>query len=175
MIRPCDAWVLRRLLVGHTLNGELEAVSTPLRRLADHLASLPSEGLQGPCDGFLAGRDDAAEIIGVLADVDPEGLLPDQGDGGVPRVPSVLSSQETSSSPGMSAGKRSRLTPPWPPLAAPGGSATAARGSGRFTRARGFWHGWNPGRSPPSETRKGGWNVPPPQALGHLGTGPTTR
>ena len=41
-INPFDAWVLRRLLVGHSLNGELKSVSEPFRELVDRLATLPA-------------------------------------------------------------------------------------------------------------------------------------
>jgi hypothetical protein len=79
MIRPHDAWVLRRLVCvcDHGLNGELQTVSEPFRRLADHLAALPVEDRQKALDGFLCGRDDRDQIIMDLADIDPEGPPPE--------------------------------------------------------------------------------------------------
>src|SRR5689334_11749109 len=71
-----DAWAMRRLLTGHVLNGELEEVSRPLRRVAVHLAGLPRESRSVAFDGYLAGRDDAAKIIETLAGVDPTGPPP---------------------------------------------------------------------------------------------------
>jgi hypothetical protein len=76
MISPYDAWVLRGLLIGRSLNGELQAVSTPFHRIAEHLASL-TEGRQAAWEGYLAGRDDAAKIIATLANVDLAGLAPE--------------------------------------------------------------------------------------------------
>jgi hypothetical protein len=75
-IRPTDAYLLRRLLVGHFLNGELETVSRPFRGVADHLAALSVEARQIAWEGFLSGRDDRDRIIMTLADVDPEGPAP---------------------------------------------------------------------------------------------------
>lgn len=77
MIRRYDAWVLRRLLVGQRLNGELQNVSEPFRRLADHLAALPPASRQGAWEGFLYGRSDAAGIIKSLANVEPLDPAPD--------------------------------------------------------------------------------------------------
>ena len=34
MTTPHEAWTLRRLLIGHTLNGELQAISEPYRGVA---------------------------------------------------------------------------------------------------------------------------------------------
>jgi hypothetical protein len=77
MIRPYDAWVLSRILFGQALNGELEAVSRPFRRVADHLATRPVEALQNAWEGFLTGRDDRDQIILALANIDPTGPPPE--------------------------------------------------------------------------------------------------
>ena len=76
-IRPYDAWVLSRLLCGFALNGELEAVSTPFRPLAHHLAVRSAEARQDDWEAFLTGRDDRDQIILALADVDPLGPPPE--------------------------------------------------------------------------------------------------
>src|SRR4051794_17450996 len=80
MIRPYDAWVLGRLVCGHILNGELQAVSRPFRGVADHLATLPPEARQAAWEAFLSGRDDRAQIILALANIDPEGPAPEADD-----------------------------------------------------------------------------------------------
>jgi hypothetical protein len=100
------------VLTGHDLNGELQAVSEPFRQIAERLASLPLEDRLAVWEAFLCDREDRDRLILALANVDPEGTPPDQGGGEeeVSRVPRVLSSQETASSPGMSAGKWHPLT-----------------------------------------------------------------
>jgi hypothetical protein len=77
MIQRYDAWALRRLLAGQPINGELQAVSEPFRRLAEHLASLHLEARHAALDGFLAGCNDSDAIIKALADVDPSGQPPE--------------------------------------------------------------------------------------------------
>jgi hypothetical protein len=79
MIRPLDAWTLRRLVTGLHVNGELQALSGPFRLLGDRLADLPVRDRQNALEGFLAGREDAAEIVLALADVDPTGSPPHPG------------------------------------------------------------------------------------------------
>jgi hypothetical protein len=74
---PFDAWTLRRLLCGHELNGELEAVSGPFRPLAVLLAETPVEVRVDAWGGFLCARDDADELIAALAAVDPDGSAPE--------------------------------------------------------------------------------------------------
>src|SRR5690349_16064382 len=76
-MQSLDAWTLRRLLTGHALNGELGRVSRPFRRMAEHLATLPADDRQTAMGGFLAARDDAAEITHALAAVDPSGPPPE--------------------------------------------------------------------------------------------------
>jgi len=77
MISPYNAWALARLLVGHTLNGELLAVSEPFRGLADHLNALPPGDRLAAWEGFRHGRDDGEELIKAIGDIDPEGPAPE--------------------------------------------------------------------------------------------------
>jgi hypothetical protein len=79
MIRPFDAWTLRCLLCGQTLNGEVEAVSGPLRPLADLLVRLPTDVRQTALDGFLCrcGGADRDALVKALADADPTGPSPE--------------------------------------------------------------------------------------------------
>ena len=83
MIRPKIAHVLRRVLTGHVLNGDGEALSEPFRRFAVYLDALPLEGRQAALDAFLTAREDRDELVKALADADPEGDSPE--DEPVPR------------------------------------------------------------------------------------------
>jgi AAA domain len=76
VIQPLEAWSIRRLLYGESVNGELEAASETFRRLADHLLSLPADGRQGAWDGFLCARSDREALVEALAAVDPVGPPP---------------------------------------------------------------------------------------------------
>ena len=78
MIRPYDTWALACLVAGGDGNGELEHVSSPHRRLCDHLATLPLEARQPALTAFLKSRSEAEEqaVILALADIDPEGPPP---------------------------------------------------------------------------------------------------
>jgi hypothetical protein len=76
-MRLIDAWVLGRLLIGEALNGELEAVSGPFRRLADHLAARPPEARRASWEAFLCGRSDADALVMALAGIDPTGPPPE--------------------------------------------------------------------------------------------------
>ena len=83
MIGPIDAWTLRRLMTGHALNGELQALSEPFRPLAGHLSALPLEARQGAWEGFLCGRADGDALILAMANADPDGPPPEaDGRGG---------------------------------------------------------------------------------------------
>ena len=77
--------VVRRLLCGHDVNGELQAVSGPFRAVADDLAALPLEARQARWDTFLEGRDDRDRIILALAAVDPLGPPPEAKTVAAPR------------------------------------------------------------------------------------------
>lgn len=76
-IQPLDGWTLARLLVGEPLNGERQAVSEPLRRIADHLAALPLEDRRKALNGYLCSIPDPAPFIKAVADADPLGLPPE--------------------------------------------------------------------------------------------------
>jgi hypothetical protein len=80
MMQHYDAWVIRRLLVGHNLNGELRSVSEPFQPLAEELASLSSEERQGHLEAFRRDRPDSQEIILALADADPDDHVPEPSD-----------------------------------------------------------------------------------------------
>ena len=84
MIRPYDTWALARLVAGGDVNGEMEHVSSPHRRLCDHLATLPLEARQPALTAFLKSRPEAEEqaVILALADIDPEGQAPEDPDPG---------------------------------------------------------------------------------------------
>ena len=70
MIRPLDAWRLRRLLTGQSLNGEMDGVSEPFRGLAEQLAALPLGDRQSALERLLDGRQDKNEIIVSMSQVD---------------------------------------------------------------------------------------------------------
>jgi hypothetical protein len=76
-IQPHEAYILRRLVVGHDVNGELDRLSGPFCRVADHLAGLPPELRQVALDGFLCDRSDGDEIVKALVEVDLEGPPPE--------------------------------------------------------------------------------------------------
>jgi hypothetical protein len=75
-LREIEAWVLRQQLADRTLNGELELLSGPVRRLADHLETVPHGSRQIALDGFLCVRRDADEWIAKLAAVNASGPPP---------------------------------------------------------------------------------------------------
>ena len=98
------AWVLRRVIAGQSVNGELAALAEPFRRLASHLEGLPDDARQTTLGGFLAhyARPEADELVKALsgADVtDPTGPEPSR-----------------TASPNRNAGRCSRLiaTTDWP-------------------------------------------------------------
>jgi hypothetical protein len=76
MMRPLEAWVIRRLLNGHDLNGELASLSEPFHRLAGHLASLSPDARQTAVDGFLCDRSDRDDLIRMMIEADPDGPPP---------------------------------------------------------------------------------------------------
>jgi hypothetical protein len=71
-----DAWVLRRLLSGHEVNGELGSMSTKLRPLAEYLAPLDAESRQVGWGAYLAGRLDHEAMINAVAAFDPDAPAP---------------------------------------------------------------------------------------------------
>jgi hypothetical protein len=78
LVTTCDAWLLRRLLTGNTVNGELQAVSKRFRGVAELLSALPLEARQGAWNGFLSGQDDNERIITALTAADPSGPPPEK-------------------------------------------------------------------------------------------------
>lgn len=78
MIRPYDAWILARLVCGHSLNGELESVSPALRGIADHLAGLPDEDRQTALGGFRCSPAiDGPALIKAMTAHHPDGPAPE--------------------------------------------------------------------------------------------------
>jgi hypothetical protein len=76
-IQPYDAYTLRRLIAGQSLNGELLTLAVAFQPLAEHLDRLPLEHRPVAFDGFLCSRPDRGEIVTALADVDLEGPPPE--------------------------------------------------------------------------------------------------
>jgi hypothetical protein len=75
-MRTFDAWILRRLLIGQTLDRELDAVSRSFAALARHLSTLEVAARVVAWNGFLASREDRDQLIQALAEVDPLGPAP---------------------------------------------------------------------------------------------------
>ncbi|MFI5459775.1 MAG: AAA family ATPase [Isosphaerales bacterium] len=75
---PLICWGVARWLSDAPLNGELDAVSGPYRRLLDHLAGLPAGERQGAFNAFLMREtpEEEAAIIKAVADQDPKGPPP---------------------------------------------------------------------------------------------------
>ncbi len=71
-----DAYVFRRLLVGHTLNGELAVVSDPFRSLASLLNTMEPAGRLCAWQGALTLRNDHEEIRRIVMAADPNGQCP---------------------------------------------------------------------------------------------------
>lgn len=76
MIRPVEAWAIRRQLVGLHLNGEMNFLADPFLSLAAHLAGLPVEGRPTALSGFLCGRSDRDAIRAAIEAADPDGPEP---------------------------------------------------------------------------------------------------
>ncbi len=73
---PRDAWTLRRLLCGHSINGELADVTQSFRPVADKMAESPLEDREGIFDDYLIGHADREDIIRAVADQDALGPAP---------------------------------------------------------------------------------------------------
>jgi hypothetical protein len=101
MIRLYDAWVLRRILTGAALDGELEFLSETWRSIADRLISLPVDERLDVWTSSLADRGDREQIILALANVNSEGPAPPiQGDG-----PDAMPSQPAQNYPILTVGQ----------------------------------------------------------------------
>ena len=72
-----ESWAVARVLSDQPLNGELQAASKPIRRLVDHLESLPLEGRLAAFQAFACAYDDADRIIKAVASVDPTSRPPE--------------------------------------------------------------------------------------------------
>jgi hypothetical protein len=75
-IRPLDAWTLRRVLTGQSVNGQIDAMDEPWQGIAKHLAGLGPKARAATWDSMLLARQDRAELINVLAAADPLGPAP---------------------------------------------------------------------------------------------------
>jgi hypothetical protein len=78
MIGPRTASLGRRLLIGHTFNGQLADVPDPFGAIFRRLDSLPPDERQGTWDAFLDGRPDADAIRSALIGAPVEGPLPEE-------------------------------------------------------------------------------------------------
>src|SRR5262245_50514064 len=72
-----DAWVVRRLLSGLSLNGELDRLSGIAKRMANHLAAVSLEERQLVWNAMLAVTGEQDDIITAVAAADPEGPAPE--------------------------------------------------------------------------------------------------
>ena len=73
-----DTWLVRRLLGGAALNGELQQASSGVRRLVGHLAALPVHNRLVGWEAALASLPEtqAAAVVQAVAGVDPAGPIP---------------------------------------------------------------------------------------------------
>ena len=70
-IKPYDAWVLGALISGQSLNGELDTMSSQLKRMAQYLGGLKKQSRQSAWLAMMAARDDSENLIQAVADQDP--------------------------------------------------------------------------------------------------------
>jgi hypothetical protein len=68
--------MVRRLMSGLEINGELQDVAPRLRPIVEYLAGLPLEQRHVAWDGYLCACDDQAELVRRLAAADPKGPPP---------------------------------------------------------------------------------------------------
>ena len=71
MIPIGAAYLLRRLLVGHDLSGELAALPEPWKGMTEHLAGLPPEARAAAFHAMLAARAERDELVKALEGIDP--------------------------------------------------------------------------------------------------------
>jgi hypothetical protein len=71
MIPNEAAYLLRRLLVGHDVNGELDAMPEPWKGMAAHLAGLGTKTCPTAWKAMLAARPEREELVKVLEAIDP--------------------------------------------------------------------------------------------------------
>jgi hypothetical protein len=72
-----DAYVSKRVLTGHHLNGCLASVSEPLRPLLEYLDTLSGDEQRAAWHGALLLRSDQEAIRQAVFNVDPDGPMPD--------------------------------------------------------------------------------------------------
>jgi hypothetical protein len=70
-ISPPDAWVLRRLLAGQVLNGQIATLADPWQAMASHLDGLPLPDRSPAWSAMLAARPERNDVIMALATIDP--------------------------------------------------------------------------------------------------------
>ena len=75
-IGPPDAWTLRRLLCGYSMNGQPTSLADPWKRMAEHLDGLPKKARPAAWTAMLVARPERDELVKALADVDPLGPAP---------------------------------------------------------------------------------------------------
>jgi hypothetical protein len=75
-MNPADAHIFRRLLVGHSLNGEMDALSPAFRHLGELMDVMAPADRKIAWEGALSLRADADEIRGAVLAADPEGPMP---------------------------------------------------------------------------------------------------
>lgn len=78
MMTDYDRWAFARLLAVDAINGKLDAVSPPYKRLADRLAALPLVDRDVAFEAYLFNHseEDACAIRQTVADKDPLGPAP---------------------------------------------------------------------------------------------------
>jgi hypothetical protein len=73
-----DAWLTRKLLVGHSLNGELRDASESIRSLLEYMGSFSEAKTRDVAwQAYLCGRPDRDALIKAVAEADPLGPAPD--------------------------------------------------------------------------------------------------
>jgi hypothetical protein len=76
LIRPPDAYVLRRVLCDHNVNGELDTLSEPWKTVGEHLASLNKEARTTAWAAMLAALPEREELVKIMEAIDPNGPAP---------------------------------------------------------------------------------------------------
>jgi hypothetical protein len=82
VITRYDRHVLRALLCGHDLNGEVDRVSPEFKAIAEHLAGLAADARQECFEGFRMAHPDGDEILAALEEVDLTAPFPEADETG---------------------------------------------------------------------------------------------
>ena len=78
MANRLDSYVFARLIASLPVNGELQAVSKPLKPLAAHLAGLPALARPGAFQAACAALGEVGERLGLaVLEIEPEGSVPE--------------------------------------------------------------------------------------------------